>query len=136
MTPQLKDFCEQLETAIQQAYESAVTIEEAEKLAAKFLHGQLQVSQALRGQDLDARMKKAGLKAVKAAVYMNEVGKSEKKPTEAMLTSLIDSNELVNGAQSDLDTAEVDRDYLKACYDIFNNAHIHFRGVSKGAFGG
>src|SRR5271165_5018523 len=118
MNQNLKEFCQELEASIVQAYESSVTVEEAEKLAAKFLHGQLQVSQALRDQDLDARMKKSGLKAIKASVYLHEVGKQDKKPTEAALTSLIDTNELVQGAQTDLDTAEVDRDYLKGCYDV------------------
>lgn len=133
MNASLQELCQSLEASIKDAYESSVTVDDAERLAAKFLYGQMQVAQALRSQDLDARMKKSGLKAIKAAVYLAEVGKAEKKPTEAALTSLIDTDGLVQDNQNLLDTAEVDRDLLKSYFDIFNNAHIHFRGVAKGS---
>lgn len=131
-----KELCEQLETKIKLSYEEGVTLEVAERLASEFLYAQLAVSSELRKADLDSRMKKSGVKAIRAAVYLAEVKGAEKKPTEAMIQSIIDSDELVTGEQKGFDEAEVERDDLKRYYDIFTNAHIHFRGVAKGNFGG
>lgn len=132
-----KTLCQQLEEVIVSAYTESVTVEEAEKHAARFLHAQMTVSNALRTKDLDARMRKSGLKAVRAAVYTEEVSKHEKKPVEAQLAAVLDTNELVASAQDDLDTAEVDRDELERYYDIFHNAHLYFRGIAKtGSFNG
>jgi hypothetical protein len=61
----------QLETKIQKSYEEGITLEDAEKLAAEFLHAMMQISQQLKSLDLDARMKKAGLKSIKAATYLS-----------------------------------------------------------------
>lgn len=127
-------FCEELSESIKAAYESSVTIEEAEKLAAKFLHGQLQVAEQLRNADLDARMKKSGLKAVKAAVYMDGATRSEKKPSDVLLDHVINQDGSVNAAQDALDKAEVNRDHLQSYFSVFKEAHIFFRGVSKGRF--
>lgn len=124
----------ELEADIVRAYTEAVTIDDAEKLAAKFLHAQMQITQELKVVGLDARMKKAGLKAVQAAVYLSETQGKEKKPTEATLQHLINTNEDVSGEQDRLDTAEVSRDFLERYYDIFANAHIYFRGIAKGKF--
>lgn len=131
----LLDFCKQLEAHIISAYEEGTTVEEAEKLAAKFLHGQLLVSQSLRQSDLDSRMRKSGLKAVRAAVYADVKSKGEKLTIDAM-EHLLNSNDLVSQEQDALDAAEVDRDELKRYYDIFVNSHIYFRGIAKGSFGG
>lgn len=131
----IKDFCEELEKDIISSYEEGCTIEHAEKLAAKFLHGQLQVSQALKQQDLDSRMRKSGLKAVRAAVYAEIKAKGEKNTVDQM-EHMLNMNDLVSAEQDALDTAEVSRDDLKRYYDIFQNSHIYFRGVAKGAFGG
>lgn len=125
---------EEITLAIQNSYESGTSLEDAERLAAKCLYGQLQVSSALKAVDLDARMRKSGLKAVKAAVYLSEVKGADKKPTEAQLTALIDSNELVSNEQDAYDKAESERDELQRYYDVFLNAHIYYRGVSKGRF--
>jgi hypothetical protein len=43
---------------------------------------------------------------------------------------------MVEEEQKSLDTAEVDRENLRRYYDIFGNAHIYFRGMAKGNFGG
>lgn len=132
----VSDFCKELENHIIGAYEEGCTVEEAEKLAAKFLHGQMLVSTALRQSDLDSRMRKSGLKAVRAAVYTGICDKAEKKPTVDALEHMLNMNELVSNEQDALDASEVDRDELKRYYDMFQNAHIYFRGIAKGAFGG
>lgn len=129
----MKLFTE-LEEAIKQAYLEGVTLEEAEKLAAKFLYGQLQASTELKKHDLDARMRKTGVKAIRATIYSDIVDKSEKKPTEAAIESEIVRNEIVQSEQDKLDTAESTRDELERYYNIFREAHIHFRGIAKGRF--
>lgn len=131
-----QEFCKHLESKIQQSYEQGITLEEAERLAGEFLHAQLIVSTELKKADLDARMKKSGIKAVRASAYLDIVQSNEKKPTETQIASMIDINKLVGQEQDKLDKAEVDRDELERYYDIFNNAHIHFRTVAKGRFDG
>lgn len=125
---------QELTEIIQSAYESSVTIQEAEKLAARFLHAQLQVAEELKASDLNGRMRKSGLKAVKSAIRMEEVRKHEKKPTEGALDDLVNTNEMVSAEQEALDTAEVQTEYLQNLLNVFKDAHIYFRGVSKGRF--
>lgn len=131
-----KDFCQQLENKIVNAYTEGTTLEQAEKLAGEFLGAQLKVSSELAKVDLDSRMRKSGVKALKAAIYMEAATKTDKKPTEAMLSAIIDMNDIVQSEQTGLDTAEVSKAELERYYDIFVNAHIFFRGVAKGNFGG
>lgn len=128
------DFCEQLEIKIQATYEQEVSIEDAVKLAAEFLHGQIEVSKELKKADLDSRMRKSGLKAVKAAIYMEACGKSEKKPSDVLLEHTINLSDIVSQEQDALDKAESDRDALERHFNIFQNAHIYYRGIGKGNF--
>lgn len=130
-----KTLCEQLESEIEASYTSGISMEQAEKLAGRFLGAQLKVSVELKKADLDSRMRKTGVKAVRAAIYMDAASKGDKKPTEAALAAIVDTNEVVQSEQNSLDEAEVSRDDLRRYYDIFGNAHIFFRGVAKGQFG-
>lgn len=134
MNKELVKLCEDLTVDIKNAYETSVTLEQAEKLAAKFLYGQIQVANALQSADLDARMKKTGVKAVKAAVYLEEATKGEKKPTESFLAALVDRNDLVTGEQKDFDKSEVSKQYLENTFSILKEGHIYFRGIAKGRF--
>ncbi len=127
---------DQLIEKIKKSYEEGVTVEEAERLAGEFLYSMVKLGEELRQVDLDSRMKKSGLKAVKAAVYLEACTSSEKKPTEATLTALIDTNPLVQKEQDALDTAEVKRDELKNLLSVMHEAHIHYRSVAKGSFNG
>lgn len=127
-------LCQTLELEIESSYTEGVTMEQAEKLAGQFLQAQMQVSVELKKSDLDSRMRKSGLKAVKAAVYMEVCNKSEKKPTEGALEHMINMNGLVSEEQNALDSAEVIRDELERYYNIFINAHIYYRGIAKGNF--
>lgn len=139
MSKQFEKMCEQLEAKIVDSYEQGISMPEAEKLAGEFIYAQLQVSSELKKADLDSRMRKSGVKAIRAAIYTESAKPSlpdGKKPTEAALAALVDSNELVSGEQNGLDKAEVERDNLERYYSIFQNAHIHFRGIAKGSFGG
>lgn len=130
------DYVIEMQAKIMASYEVGVTMEMAEKLAAEFLNAQLVVSRELSAKDLDARMRKSGVKAVRAAIYLDILQKNDKKPTEAAISATIDSDTLVTGEQQALDEAEVSRDELERYYNVFMNAHVFFRGVAKGSFGG
>lgn len=129
-----QDLCKKLEAKIQASYEEGVTVLEAERLAGEFLSAQIQVSNELKRADLSARMRKSGLKAIRAAVYLNVVQTAEKRPTEAQTAAMVDSDEIVSTEQTSFDTAEVERDALERYYSIFQNAHIYYRGIAKGKF--
>ena len=131
----MKKLLKELEAKIQESYEQGVTIEAAERLAGEFLHAQIVVSDELKKRDLDARMKKSGVKAIRAALYLETVKAADgKKPTEAAIEATLNSNELIIGEQRLLDEAEVDKAELERYYDVFANAHIFYRGISKGRF--
>lgn len=126
-----------LEKEIQSIYESGITMSDAEALAAKFLHAQIQVSTELKEADLNSRMRKSGLKAIRAAIYLKACGNSDtgKKPTEAFLEAVISTDELVSSEQDAYDTSEVLKAELERYYDILGNGHIFARSVAKGSFG-
>lgn len=127
-------LCKDLEDKIKTAYTEGTTLEEAEKLAGEFLYAQIKVSQELKAADLDSRMRKSGVKAVRAAIYMEAATKGDKKPSDVLLEALVNMNELVQGEQTAFDSAEASRDDLERYYNIFREAHVHFRTVAKGRF--
>ncbi len=129
-----QEFVENLETKIKNTYLEGISIDDAEKLAAEFLHAQMIVSTQLSKADLDSRMKKAALKAIRSAAYIGIIDSNEKKPTEAAIEAMINTNPLVSTQQDGFDDAEVDRDELQRYYQIFRESHIYYRGISKGKF--
>lgn len=131
-----QDWTKVLEDDIKRAYEEGVSMEQAERLAAKFLSAQLSIAADLHTMDLDARMRKTSLKAIRGAVYLDAATKGDKKPSDVMLGALVDTNDIVGKEQDSYDRAEADRDYRQNLYNICKEAHIYFRGVAKGAFGG
>lgn len=133
---QFNTSVKEIEKIVSDIYEQGVTLGEAEKLAGKFLHYQIQISDFLKESDLDARMRKTGVKAIKAAVYLNACKGHEKKPTEAQLAATVDSDSIVSSEQEGLDRAEVARDEIERIYNICREAHIYLRGISKGRFDG
>lgn len=134
MSDGFTELCEKLKSIIEATYNEGVTIPEAEKHAARFLAVQMELSERLASADLDARMKKAGNKAVRAAVYLEEATKGEKKPSDTFLEAIVSKSKIVNDAQNSLDEAEVTRDALQNYFNIFREAHIYYRGVAKGRF--
>lgn len=132
----LQALLKELEDSIQKSYQEGTSVEEAERLAAKFLYAQMAVSTELKEVTLDARMRKSGVKGIRASLYLSEVQKPDKKPTEAHLTALLDSNEVVISEQLALDTADVSAEELHRIYDIFNNGHVYFRTIAKGRYDG
>lgn len=130
-----ESLCEVLEKELIQSYTEGITLSEAEKLSGQFLHAQMKVSNELAKVDLDSRMRKSGVKAVKATVYLEAVQGAEKKPTESALEHTINSNGMVSKEQEHLDRAEVSRAELERYYDIFREGHVYFRQMSKGVQG-
>ncbi len=130
----LEKVCAGLEKDVKQAYEEGVTLMEAEKLAAKCLGVQLQLAREIKVVDLDSRMKKHGIKAIKAQVYMEELAKHEKKPAEAFLDHAVNQSPLLTAAENDFAIADTDKEELTNFFGIFKDAHIYFRGIAKGKF--
>lgn len=128
------ELCKKLEDEIKDSYESSITLQEAEKLAAKFLYAQMQVASELKNIDLDARMRKSGVKAVKAAVYMKLATATDKKPSDVMLQNQVDLDVIVQKEQDGLNKAEVDKELLERYLSIFKESHIYYRTISKGVY--
>ena len=118
------------------AYNQGTSLEEAERLAARFLTAQMNVAVELEAMDLDTRAKKAGLKAIKAAVYMECVKGSDKKPAEGYLDHYVTLDKTVCDAQDRFDEADARKESLSLFFGIFKDAHIYFRGIAKGSFNG
>lgn len=131
-----QNLCKELEIKIQNSYTRGVTLEIAEQLAGEFLHAMLQTSEQLKKADLDSRMRKTGVKAVKAAIYMEAATKDPKKPSDVMLQAIVDMNEIVQKEQNDYDSAEVEKEDTERYFNIFKEAHVYFRTIAKGRFDG
>lgn len=123
-----------LEADVKRAYEEGVSLEDAERLAAKVLVVQMQIAEQLKSMDLDTRMRKTGVKAIRANTYLGIIERSEKKPTEGQLEHMVNSDKAVIIEQNLFDTTEVARDNLMLYFNIFKEAHIYFRGIAKGRF--
>jgi hypothetical protein len=129
-----KEFCIQLEDKIISSYKEGVTLEQAERLAGEFLYAMMAVSGELKKVDLDARMKKSAVKALRAGVYANLTSTTEKKMTVDALDHALNRAEMVQKEQDSLDRAEVNRDELTRYYNIFREAHTYFRQIGRGKF--
>ncbi len=134
MKQSTKQLISDLELEIQKSYEQGTSMEAAELLAAKFLQAQMTISTELSIVDLDRRMRKRGLKAIRSAVRIEEVSKHDKKPTEGALEDAVNTDERVSQEESKFDRSEVDRDELARIYDVCREAHIYYRGIAKGRF--
>lgn len=130
----MKNPYQKLEDKIKKSYEEGVTLEEAERLAAEFLHAQIKMSDRLKVLDLDCRMKKSGVKTIKSAVRLDIIRREEKKPTESTIDAMVDTDKLVTDEQQAFDIAEVDKEDAERYFGIFKEAHIYYRGIAKGRF--
>ncbi len=131
-----QELCNQLEAKIISGYTSGVSMEEAERLAGEFLAAQFQISAELQKAALDARMRKNSVKSLRGQVYREAATAGEKKPTEAMLAALLDTNDEVKAEQLAYDAAETEAENLVRLYNTFKDAHIFYRGIAKGNFNG
>lgn len=125
---------ESLIQSIIKSSEEGVTIPEAERLAGTSLAIMAELSVDLREADKDRRMRKRGVKAIKSAVRMEEIKKHDKKPTEGYLDDTVNLSELVSGEEASFDDSEINKEELERQYGIVKEAHLFFRGISKGRF--
>lgn len=132
----INDILAELKTAIDAAYENGVTMPEAEKLASMALSYRIAIADELRSIDIDSRMKKHGVKAVRAAVYMEELKKHEKKPAEAYLENAVNISDLVEKAEREFAEADVTREHLENYMSVLADAHVYFRQIAKGNYEG
>ena len=128
------DDYEWLKSEVELAYDEGVSMERAERLAAKCLGAQLRIAERLATADLDARMKKNGLKTVKANAYMRAATSAEKKPTESMIDAMITQDKDVANSAEWYDRADAEKESLTIYLGIFRDAHIYFRGIAKGRY--
>lgn len=131
----LETVIESLKTKLTNSYTEGISIEEAEKLAGEFLSVMWLTSDALEVSGLDARMRKAGLKAIRAAVYLDACKASDKKPSDVWLENFVTSDKLVTEEQRGFDESEERRNKLERDYEILNQGHIYFRQQSRGTNG-
>ncbi len=124
------DFAE-LRADIERAYSEGVSLEQAERLAAKVLLVQMEIANSLETIDLDARMKKSGLKAIQARCYARIISNADKKPTEKALEHGINADADVLAAQQALDEGAAKKESLSLYFGLFHEAHIYFRGISR-----
>ena len=120
-----------LKREIERAYNGDVTITDAERLAAKFLLAKMEIAAELAVVDLDSRMKKNGLKAKRATVYMGAVASADKKPSDTLLENHCNLDPGVQLSMNEFEEADAKRESLKIYMDIFLNAHIYFRSLSR-----
>lgn len=117
-------------------YEESISITEAERLSAKFLHAQMEISEEIKRKDLDARMKKAGLETMESKVLLDEIAKHDKKPSDSVLSAVVATNEQVNASKNAMFEAQTETEALKRLYEIFKDGHIFARGIAKGSYDG
>jgi hypothetical protein len=123
-----------LEQKIINSYTEGVTTEQAENLAGEFLEAQIKASEELKQLDLNARLLKSLVKQTRAEVFVKEATTPEKKPSDTLLTALVDKDQKVCAEQGAFDEAEVTRDEIQRMFSIFKDAHLHFRAIAKGKF--
>lgn len=123
---------ERLKEEIVKAYEEGISMEDAERNAARCLDVQIELNEKIKASALDARMKKNGYKTHRATEYLKIVQGSEKKPTESQIDAMLTVNTDVCRAQDDYEAADIEVEALKRYFDIFKDAHIFFRSVARG----
>lgn len=121
-----------LEGKIQESFETGISLEDAERLASELVFANMKLSEELKRVSLDARMRKSGVKSIRAALYLDIVQKSDKKPTEAAIAAMVDTEPLVVSQQTAFDEAEVEAEHLERIHRSFENAHILYRKISGG----
>jgi hypothetical protein len=126
-----QEYLDELESKIEQAYTQDLSLQENEKLSGEFLQAQFKIASKLRVKSLDARMKKAGMKAIRSAVYLKLLKESDKKPTESNMDAIITTTPEVSQAQDLFDSAEVESEYLERMFKVCESAHVFFRQQAK-----
>lgn len=105
----------------------SISTSEAEKRASQFLEAMAKVTD-MRHTLAEQRVKAT---SVQAAVYAEELAKGTAKTmTENKVTA--EASAEYHIAREDFESIENDVTYLKAYYEIFQNAHVFYRQAAKG----
>lgn len=106
---------------------TSISYTEAEKRAGLFLEAQATITDWRHTLSSE----KIRLLSVQTAVYAEKMAAGTAKTvTENKLTA--EASAEYTKAREDLEHIENDLSYLKAFYDIFQNAHIFYRTMAKG----
>ena len=132
----MNKLCEDLKAAIKKGHETDTSVSEAELLACKALDACLALADEIQSIDLKTRMRKAGVRTIRAQAYMDEIAKHDKKPAEGYLDAAIALQSAVQAAEQDLAEHEVELNRLKTYADVFAESHQYFRAIMKAGFGG
>jgi hypothetical protein len=129
-----KQFIADLELKVRDSYGQGISGQGAQDLAGEFLAAMFQLSDLMGDADLDTRMRKSGLKAVRAGVYMEAATADVKKPSDTFLNELVAAHPHVLELQKAYDEAEVELAELERVFGILKECHVHFRKKSGEGF--
>lgn len=121
----MKQFIEKYEALLPVG--TSISYTEAERRAGEFLSAMATITnfRHILGED------KIRLLSIQTAVYAQELSKGTAKTvTENKLAA--EASAEYTQAREDFERIENDIAYLKAYYEIFNNAHIFYRTMAKG----
>lgn len=124
----------QLIKEVEAVADQGITLDHAERVAGLALSTMNQLSEQLLITERNRRMRKAGLKAIKAATRQEEIKKHDRKPTESQLDDVLALNALVQQEEDGFDDAEVETELLERQFGIAKECHLYFRSVSRGRF--
>lgn len=126
--------CAALKAIVDKAYAEGVLMDDAEKYAARFLSAQMLIAEELQRVDLEARMRKNGVKAAKASIWIAAATKDEKKPSDKFLDSIVDSDVAARAEQEAYDRVDSYKESLSLYLGVFKDGHIYMRGIAKGRY--
>lgn len=105
----------------------SISFPEAEKRASEFLEAQAKITN-IRHMLSEEKIK---LLSTQTAVYAEELSKGTGKTVTENKTTAEASKAYIS-AREDFERIENDLAYLRAYYDIFQNAHVFYRQMAKG----
>lgn len=122
---EIKEFIQKYESLLPVG--TSISYTEAERRAGEFLSAMASITnfRHLLGNE------KIKLLSIQTAVYAQEMAKGTDKTVTVNKMNAEASLEYTK-VREELEGVENDLSYLKAYYDIFNNAHIFFRTMAKG----
>ncbi len=121
----IKEFISKYESLL--AVGTSISYTEAERRAGEFLVGMARITDMKHLLSGD----KIRMLSVQTAVYASLMAKGTAKTvTENKLNT--EASPEYEKAREDLEHLENDISYLRAYYDILNNAHIFYRTMAKG----
>lgn len=122
---EIKEFID--ETAGLLPLAKSISMPDAERRASLFLAAMAKIT---NWKHMLAE-EKIKLLSIQTSVYAEQISKGTAKTiTENKLTAEASSEYTV--AREDFERIENDISYLKAYYEVFNNAHIFYRTMAKG----